>query len=321
MIIVTGAAGFIASRVVAALNEAGYRDLVLVDDFSRADKRANWQGLVHSVQLTREQLPQWLDDQWRLVQAVVHLGARTDTTERDEALFNRLNLHYSQAVWQACARHQIPLIYASSAATYGDGSLGFTDDDALLPQLNPLNAYARSKHSFDLWVQQQTERPFFWAGLKFFNVYGPNEYHKGRMASVVWHAYNQIKETGQVKLFQSHRPGVAHGAQARDFIYVADVARVIRWLLEERPTSGLYNLGSGQARTFQALAESVFAALGQTPQIEYIPMPEDLRASYQYFTEAPMTKLLGLGYPHAFTPLEAGAAEYVGQYLEAARQG
>ena len=319
MIVITGAAGFIGSFIAASLQAAGETELVLVDDFSRPDKVANYRHVQGHQRVERAALLDWLAGKEQAVRWVLHLGARTDTTEQDRALFDRLNLHYSQAIWQWCSRHGVPLIYASSAATYGDGAMGFADDDRLTPQLQALNPYGESKLAFDQWVLQQASAPPRWAGLRFFNVYGPNEYHKGRMASVVWHAYRQIQETGQLRLFRSHRPDYAHGEQRRDFIYVKDVAAVIGWLMGQPRLGGIYNLGTGEARTFNALAAAVFSALGQPQQIVYIDTPADIRASYQYFTQARMDKLRQLGFQPAFTPLEAGVADYVQGYLLAGR--
>jgi ADP-L-glycero-D-manno-heptose 6-epimerase len=315
MIIITGAAGFIGSCLVSRLNEEGFHDLVLVDDFSRPEKERNFANKKYRELVDREAFFTWVKDKEKLVQFVLHMGARTDTTEQDKTIFDHLNLRYSQRIWQLCTHHAIPLIYASSAATYGDGSLGFEDRHDLPFQLQPLNPYGESKNEFDKWALQQEEQPFFWAGLKFFNVYGPNEYHKGRMASVVWHTYRQVQETGQMRLFRSHRPDIADGQQKRDFVYVKDLCEVVWFLMQKRKGSGLYNLGTGKARSFWDLAEQVFKSLGMEPRIHFIDTPEDIRDTYQYFTEAPMQKLRNLGYHKPFTSLEAGVGEYVEKYL------
>ncbi|MFW5659582.1 MAG: ADP-glyceromanno-heptose 6-epimerase, partial [Bacteroidota bacterium] len=315
MIVLTGAAGFIGSATVAALNAAGYRALALVDDFSRKDEHANFAGKRFWELVDRNQFFNWLTHKQDRIECIIHLGARTDTTETDTALFDRLNLDYSKRVFEYATRWQIPLIYASSAATYGGGEHGFDDDHARVSQLQPLNAYGQSKQDFDTWVLAQTEQPFFWAGLKFFNVYGPNEYHKGRMASVVFHAFNQIQRTGELKLFQSHHPDYADGEQARDFIYVKDVTSAILHLMERRPHPGIFNLGSGKARTFKALGEAVFAALQQPTKIEFIPTPQDIRANYQYFTQANMKKLNLAGWEGPHYSLEDGVNDYVNNYL------
>lgn len=317
MIVVTGAAGFIPSCLIGRLNEANFNDIIAVDDFSPPAKLPNLEHKRLMARVERRDFLAWLDAHHEDVEFIFHLGARTDTTEFDRDLLTRLNLEYSKAVWLACVRYQIPLVYASSAATYGEGELGYSDEDDTLPErLKPLNPYGESKNDFDVWALAQPEKPFFWAGLKFFNVYGPNEYHKGRMASVVFHAMRQIKAGGQVKLFRSHRPEYADGEQRRDFVFVKDVCDVCLHLMLERRGSGLYNLGSGQARTFRALAEAVFHAAGQPVDIAYIDIPTDIRDKYQYFTEAPMDKLRRLtGYDKPFTSLEDGIRQYVQHYL------
>lgn len=316
MIIVTGAAGFIGSRLLAELQERGYTDLVAVDDFSRADKARNLAGVQLSHRVERKEFPAWIDANENQIQFIFHLGARTDTTEFNKAIFDELNVRSSQAIWERCAKYAIPLVYASSAATYGDGALGYGDTDDTLPfRLEPLNPYGESKNDFDKWALQQEKKPFFWAGLKFFNVYGPNEYHKGRMASVVFHAFNQIRDTGGMKLFRSHRPDYKDGEQLRDFVYVKDVCSVCIFLMEHRKHSGMYNLGSGQARTFLDLVRNVFKAMGKPEQITFIDTPADIRDKYQYFTEAEMGKLRGIGYDKPFHTLEEGVADYVKGYL------
>lgn len=316
MIIVTGAAGFIGSRLLHELQERGYADLVAVDDFSRADKARNLEGIKLAARVERKDFPAWIDANEKLIQFIFHLGARTDTTEFNKAVFDELNLHYSQRVWERCAQYAIPLVYASSAATYGGGEFGYGDTDDALPfKLKPLNPYGDSKNDFDKWALQRDAKPFFWAGLKFFNVYGPNEYHKGRMASVVFHAFRQIRDTGGMQLFRSHRPDYADGGQLRDFVYVKDVCAVCIFLMEHRKHSGIYNLGSGTARTFLSLAHNVFKAMGRPEHIAFIDTPADIRDKYQYFTEAEMGKLRGIGYAQPFHTLEEGIADYVGNYL------
>jgi len=316
MIIVTGAAGFIGSRLLVELQERGYTDLVAVDDFSRREKDRNLEGVKLSTRVDRSDFPAWIDANEKLIQFIFHLGARTDTTEFNKAVFDELNVRSSQQIWERCAKYAIPLVYASSAATYGDGELGYGDTDDSLPyKLKPLNPYGESKNEFDKWALQQEAKPFFWAGLKFFNVYGPNEYHKGRMASVVFHAFNQITASGSMKLFRSHRPDYTDGGQLRDFVYVKDVCNVCIFLMEHRKHSGIYNLGSGKARTFLDLARGVFTAMGKPEQIEFIDTPMDIRDKYQYFTEAPMGKLRGIGYDAPFHTLEEGIGDYVKGYL------
>ncbi|HRZ42004.1 MAG TPA: ADP-glyceromanno-heptose 6-epimerase [Bacteroidales bacterium] len=315
MIVVTGAAGFIGSCMVNKLNNKGFSSLVVVDDFSREDKMKNLQGKAVSAFVHRNDFFSWFDENHDQVEAVYHLGARTDTTETDTDLLNRLNLFYSQAIFMRCAGYGIPLVYASSAAVYGDGSLGYSDSHGKVPFYQPLNAYGVSKNEFDKWVMYQVQTPPFWAGVRFFNVYGPNEYHKGRMASVVLHAFRQIEHQGMVKLFRSHRPDFSDGEQLRDFVYVKDVVSVLHFLMTYRPSNGIYNLGTGKARSFNSLVQSVFNACGRTPQIEYIDTPEDIRDKYQYFTEADMDKLLKTGYSTPFHSLEEGVYDYVKTYL------
>lgn len=315
MIIITGAAGFIGSCLAGHMNRQGREDIVLVDDHSRPEKASNLSGKRFIVKMDRELFPHTLAAQADQIEAVLHIGARTDTTEQDVALLDRLNTTYSKQVWEFCTAFQIPLIYASSAATYGDGSKGYSDAPERTPGLEPLNPYGRSKQLFDEWVLQQEHTPPFWTGLKFFNVYGPNEYHKGRMASVIFHAFRQISETGQVKLFRSHKPGYADGYQLRDFIYVEDVVRVISWLMENRPASGIYNLGTGQARAFYDLAKATASAMNKELVVDWIDIPEDIRDTYQYFTEADMNKLRLAGYRDVFHSLEDGIGDYIQQYL------
>lgn len=315
MIVITGAAGFISSCLVAQLNQAGFKDLVLVDDFSRKEKENNINGKTYTELVDRNKFIAWLDDNADMVQFVVHLGARTDTTEFDKAIFDELNLNYSKDVWNLCVKHGLPLIYASSGATYGLGEFGYDDNHDVVEKLKPLNPYGDSKNDFDKWALAQKEQPYFWAGLKFFNVYGPNEYHKGRMASVIFHAYNQIEEKGSVKLFRSHNENYTDGGQLRDFVYVKDVASVIMFLMNHRKDSGIYNLGTGQARTFLDLAKGTFKALNKAEDISFIDTPADIRDKYQYFTEANMNKLKSIGYNKPFTSLEDGISDYVSNYL------
>jgi len=315
MIVVTGAAGFIGSCLVRALNDKGYYDLVLVDEFSDENKKPNYEGKRFSHKVDRKEFHDWLEENHKLVYFIFHIGARTDTTEFDKSIFDDLNVDYSKRIWTACVNHGVPLVYASSAATYGLGEKGYVDDHEVIYDLKPLNPYGESKNEFDKWALSQDEKPYFWAGLKFFNVYGPNEYHKGRMASVIFHAFNQIKSSGEVKLFRSHNPDYKDGEQLRDFIYVKDVVDVCLFLMNTKKHSGLYNLGTGQARTFLDLARATFSALERTPHISFIDTPADIRDKYQYFTEADMKKLKGIGYERPFTSLEDGVSDYVKNYL------
>jgi ADP-L-glycero-D-manno-heptose 6-epimerase len=314
-IIVTGAAGFIGSCLAGYLNSKGYAKLILVDDFSRADKLPNLNNKHFNVKIERETLFQWLSEQKPTVDFVFHIGARTDTTEFNYSIHQHLNLEYSQLIWNYCTDMNIPLIYASSAATYGNGNMGYSDDHKIIQYLQPLNPYGISKNEFDKWALQQEVSPPFWAGLKLFNVYGPNEYHKGRMASVIFHSYNQIKVTGKVKLFKSHRSDYKDGEQLRDFIYIKDILQVSFWLMENQPESGIYNLGTGIARTFIDLVNATYAGLNLPLEIEFINMPEDLRDKYQYFTEANMQKLRNAGYSNEFFTLENGIEDYVRNFL------
>ncbi len=358
-IILTGAAGFIGSAMAAHLNELGYDNMVLVDDFGTEAKRANWEAKNYAHVVERQSLEQWLQDWGNEVGYVIHLGARTDTTEFNYSIHQELNVEYSQMLWRFCTEKQVPFIYASSAATYGGGELGYDDSHELSFLLKPLNPYGVSKNEFDKWAIEQAgdERldtldedgwvrddndhtppgggaggaPPFWAGLKFFNVYGPNEYHKARMASVIWHSFNQVNATGEVMLFKSHRPDFEDGQQLRDFVYVKDVVKVIAYLFENSKNSnskfqadslkysGLYNLGTGQARSFYDLAAATFRGLDLDPNIVFIDMPEDIRDKYQYFTEANMAKLRTAGYTDAFYSLEEGVDDYVRHYLRTGR--
>jgi ADP-L-glycero-D-manno-heptose 6-epimerase len=315
MIIVTGAAGFIGSCLIQKLNELKFRYIIAVDDFSNAEKNLNLANKAIMERVDRKDLFAWLEQNNREVEFFFHIGARTDTTEFDTAIFNELNLDYSKKVWEACVNYQIPLVYASSAATYGLGENGYEDKEELISSLKPLNPYGDSKNDFDIWALNQPKKPFFFAGLKFFNVYGPNEYHKGRMASVIWHAYQQITKNGTLKLFKSHRSDFKDGEQMRDFIYVKDLIDVCIFLMEHRKNSGIYNLGTGKARSFNDLGVATFQALGLTPTIEYIDTPADIRDKYQYFTEATMQKLRSIGYDKSFTSLEDGVEDYVQNYL------
>lgn len=319
MIIVTGAAGFIGSCLIDKLNSENFNYIIAVDDFSNPAKKPNLDGKKIQEFVERELFFDWLDANYQEVEFLFHIGARTDTTEFDYAIFDHLNVAYSKKIWQKCIDYQIPLVYASSAATYGLGEFGYDDNELVIPQLKPLNPYGESKNEFDIWALSQEQKPFFWAGLKFFNVYGPNEYHKGRMASVIFHAYNQISTTDRMKLFRSHHPDFIDGGQMRDFVYVKDVVDVCLFLMHHRRNSGIYNLGSGIARTFLDLADSTFAALNREPQIDFIDTPADIRDKYQYYTQANMSKLRSIGYERPFHTLEAGIADYVRTYLKSGK--
>ena len=315
MIVITGAAGFIGYNVFKSLK--GLYDIVTVDNVPHLRGVSNLTYHDNVQHLTVEDSYLWLPFNASKIEYVIHLGARTDTTEKDEKIFQRLNLNYSKFIWNFCTENQIPLIYASSAAVYGDGTFRFSDDDDPTFEWDyfPLNPYGESKYWFDKWVvHEQVEEektPPFWVGLRFFNVYGPYEDHKGRMASVAWHFYNQIKETGGVKLFRSHKEFCEDGEQMRDFIYVRDIVNVIFWFIMGNRKSGIYNVGTGKARSYNDLAKAIFRTLGKKENIEYIDIPEDIRDSYQYWTEAEMDKLLSIGYDYPFATLEYGIEDYI----------
>lgn len=321
MILVTGGAGFIGSNLVAALAAEG-RDVVISDRLRCGDK---WKNLAKSdfrELVDPEGLDAWLARSGAGLDAIVHLGAISSTTETDADLIYEANVRLSTRLWHWCAERGVPYVYASSAATYGDGSRGFDDDVAALPSLRPLNPYGWSKHFFDRFVQHEVgaghPQPPQWVGLKFFNVYGPNEYHKGSMQSVVAQKYPQVAAGKPVTLFASAHPDYADGGQMRDFIYVADCVDVMLWLLENRGVSGLFNLGTGVARSFADLARAMAVAAGAESRIEFVPMPEALRGRYQYFTEARMERLAAAGYRRGFTSLEDGVRDYVQRYLSQA---
>lgn len=315
MIVVTGAAGFIGSYLIKKLNEENFNAIIAVDTFEDPAKNKNLEGLRMQEKVDLHEFRAWLDKQYELVEFIFHIGAITDTSEFDTQLLNQLNTQYTKDLWTRCVQYQIPFVYATSAATYGLGEFGYDDDETLIGKLKPLNPYGQSKQDFDLWALQQREKPFFWTGLKFFNVYGPHEYHKGRMASVIWHAFTQIRKTGKMKLFRSHNPQYKDGEQMRDFVYVKDVVEVCYFLMHHRKNSGIYNLGSGRARTFLDLTRAVFKALNKPESIDFIDTPIDIRDKYQYFTEAKMDKLKKSGYMKPFHTLEEGTTDYVQNYL------
>ena len=315
MIVVTGAAGFIGSCLVKKLNDEGHRNLILVDKFNRSDRARNLHNKGYITELNRDELFEWLDRFGESVTFVYHIGARTDTTEKSKEIFDELNLDYSKKLWSFCVKQNIPFMYASSAATYGMGEHGYVDSHEIVSDLKPLNPYGDSKNDFDKWLLEQDHSSIYWAGFKFFNVYGPNEFHKGRMASVIFHTFNQINKTGGMKLFRSHKEGIEDGKQMRDFIYVKDLVEVLYFFYEERRKSGIYNLGTGKARSFYDLAALTFLAMGKKPEISFIDTPIDIRDTYQYFTEADMTKLRDSGYSARFSSLEEGVADYVTNHL------
>ena len=313
--IVTGAAGFIGSCLISELRLTKDIQIIAVDDFSHPEKAPNLNGKTLANCIERNVFLSWFSVHASEVSMVYHIGARTDTTSQDIDLFNELNLDYSKSIWEICTKNNIPLIYASSAATYGLGELGYKDSHEIIPSLLPLNPYGHSKNDFDKWVLTQENHPPFWAGLKFFNVYGPNEYHKGRMASVIFHAFNQINASGSMKLFRSHREGIKDGHQSRDFIYVKDLIKVIQFLKNTQKESGIYNLGSGEANTFLDLATFTFEAMNMVPDIHFMDTPIDIRDTYQYYTCADMSKLRNAGYSDDFHSLKEGVFDYVQTYL------
>ncbi len=315
MIVVTGAAGFIGSCLVSKLNQEGFEDIVVVDDFSNPEKNKNLDNKKITARVDRNEFFNWLEENQKMVQFIFHIGARTDTTEFDTLIFDKLNTGYTKQMWKASAKYGLPIVYASSAATYGLGEFGYEDNHEIIEKLKPLNPYGDSKNEFDKWALSQREKPYFWVGLKFFNVYGPNEFHKGRMASVIFHAYNQIKATGGMKLFRSHNPDYKDGEQIRDFVYVKDVVAILMFFMHHRKDSGIYNLGTGKARTFLDLTKNTFKAMSVQENISFVDTPEDIRDKYQYFTEAKMEKLRKIGYAEEFHSLEEGIADYVKNYL------
>ena len=320
MILVTGGAGFIGSNIAAALVETGV-PVAICDRFRNGSKWRNVSKLELRDVVAPEQLAPWLDAHVGQVEAVVHMGAISSTTESDVDLIMEVNFRLSQLLWRWCAVHGKRLVYASSAATYGAGEHGFDDDGSMegLSKLRPLNAYGWSKHLFDRWVARELAndavRPPQWVGLKFFNVYGPNEYHKVGMQSVVAQKYPLAAAGEALTLFRSHRSDVPDGGQKRDFVYVRDCVDVVLWLLSRPDVNGLFNLGTGQARSFEDLARAVFSSLGRPANVTYIDMPSAIRPNYQYFTEASMQRLRDAGYSRPFTSLADGVRDYVGRYL------
>jgi len=316
MIVVTGGAGFIGSGVLWKLNAAGVEDIIVVDELGTTEK---WRNLVKRRfydYVHKDTFREWLraDRVPFPVRAIVHMGACSATTERDADYLIENNYRYSCTLADWALRRGIRCIYASSAATYGDGTQGFADDEGQIGTLCPINVYGYSKQLFDLWVLRRGAQGNL-VGIKFFNVFGPNEYHKGEMASVVFKAYHQIRQTGRLRLFKSYRPEYTDGGQRRDFVYVKDCVEVLWWLLEHPAVNGIFNLGTGHARTWNELAAAVFGAMGLSPQIDYIEMPAAIREQYQYFTQARMERLAACGCPLHFTPLEEAVADYVRQHL------
>lgn len=312
-LLVTGAAGFIGAAFVADCNRRGV-PVISIDRASYFESRTEHAGTDFGQIVDRDELFDWLEREQPALAGVVHLGACSNTMETDEEYLRRVNVEYSQKLWRYCQERKLTFVYASSAATYGDGADGYADDESRVGALQPLNLYGRSKQLFDLWVLEQERagtQPPAWSGFKFFNVYGPGERHKGKMASVVLHAYDQIQSKGGMQLFKSHKAGIADGEQKRDFISVVDVVAVLRFALEKPIRRGIYNLGTGEARSFLDLARAVFKAMGRAEKIDFVPTPEAIRDKYQYFTQATMERLRVQGYTAQFLSLESGVADYL----------
>ncbi len=316
MIVVTGAAGFIGSCLISELNKVGFKDIIAVDSFTNPVKNRNLIGkhILHKVE--RDIFFPWVRNFKKDIEYFFHLGARTDTLQTSSGQFDRLNFNYSKEVWTFCTEVRIPLTYASSAATYGDGRFGFSEDQETTGRLIPLNKYAQSKHQFDLWALHQDEKPPIWNGLKFFNVFGPNEYHKGAMASMVYQTYLQIKKTGTMKLFKSHRKDYEHGTQLRDFIYVKDVLNLCLELVNSPQNIGLLNVGTGYPINFNYLVKCVFKAINTSENITYIDMPLEIRNKYQYVTKACTTKFTNRITHSVSKHLDKPIDEYINEYLE-----
>ena len=323
-ILITGAAGFIGSCLTQYLNEQGIENLILVDKFRNAEKEKNWKNKKYKYLVDRELLLEWIDENKPKIEFVIHLGARTDITETDYNIYKELNVEYSEDIWNYCTAYEIPLIYASSAATYGNGELGYDDDDNMLGDLKPVSPYGTSKNEFDKWAVRQLNAPPFWAGLKFFNVYGPNEYHKKQRASMIYCTCRQIESNGAAKLINSPDKDVDEGEQSLDFIYVKDVVKVIWWIYSTMKNNewvtknnGIYNVGTGKARSYSDMIKAIFAALNKEPGITYTDMavPAGRINNYQHFTKASMIKLKHAGYDEPFTSLEEGVNDYVKNYL------
>lgn len=313
-VIVTGGAGFIGSCIIRELNDFGVEDIIVVDNIASTDK---WKNLVNKKYIRYYNKNNFLNELYNFkdFDYIIHMGACSATTEKDFDYLNINNVEYTKTLWNFCVENGIRFIYASSAATYGDGRFGF-DDRNEITNLIPLNGYGYSKQLFDIWVKKQTKEPLQWVGFKFFNVYGPNEYFKGSMASVIMHGYNSIKKSNNIKLFKSYKEGYGDGEQKRDFIYVKDICKVIKFMIENKEVSGLFNLGTGEARSFYDLAKATFNALSLNENIEFIDMPENIKEKYQYFTQAEMDKLRKVGYNDKFYSLEEGIKDYVQNYLE-----
>ena len=315
MILVTGAAGFIGSNIVASLNKKGYKNIILCDWVDENIKKKNIEKLIYQKLVPPEKIIEYLN-KTKNIELIIHMGANSSTTETNFRLIYNINTRFSKNLWKWCTKNQVRLIYASSAATYGNGAKGFNDSDTQI--YKPLNIYGLSKYLFDRYVIKQAKKgicPPQWVGLKFFNVYGPNEYHKGNMQSVVKHAFDQYNKFGKVKLFKSYNNKYMDGQQTRDFIYVDDCVSLINWLVKNRNISGIYNCGTSIERTFEELVKAMFNAINISPKIEYIDMPKNLRKQYQYYTKANMEKIRKKGYNIKFSSLEEGVNKYIKNYL------
>ena len=312
-ILITGAAGFIGTRFVESCRQKDY-DVISVDEPAYFKDRSEHKNIDFGKIIDREKLFSWLKKEKPKLSAIVHLGACTDTTEFDVEYLNRVNLRYSQDMWKWASENKIPLVYASSAATYGEGELGYDDSEELIPKLKPLNPYGQSKQDVDLWVLEQERKGFkppSWSSFKFFNVYGFGERHKKDMSSVVLKAFDQIRQKSVSRLFKSYREGIGHGEQRRDFVFVGDVVNVLHFALEKPISRGIFNLGTGCARSFLDLVRAVFKELDKKENIEWIDMPEAIKDKYQYFTQAEMGRLRKAGYKKPFTSLEDGIHQYI----------
>jgi len=315
MILITGAAGFIGSALLWYLNENGINDIILSDKLHSNDKWFNIRKRKYYDWIDRDELFQWLENTNIKIETVIHMGACSATTEHNGDFLMKNNYEYSKKLWEYCAKKNINYIYASSAATYGGGEKGYSDDIKDIDKLLPLNKYGYSKYIFDIWALKQENKPKQWIGLKFFNVYGPQEYHKGRMASMVYHSYNQAFQSNEIKLFKSDKPEYKDGYQLRDFIYIKDVVKIIKFFIDNEDKSGIYNVGTGNAGSFYDLAFFTMSAMDKTPNIKFIEMPQDLKGKYQYFTQAEMDKLKNAGYSENFYSLKDGVYDYVKNYL------
>lgn len=317
MIVVTGAYGFIGSCLVTALNQRGLgRQIIVVDDFYKDRKEANLGKKIVREWIHRDIFLPWFEKMGKHVDVVFHMGARTDTALQDKDVFDRLNEEYTQSLWRICAENDVQFIYASSAAVYGDGALGFSDEESLTPHLKPLNPYGQSKRNIDEWILEQESAPSKWAGFRFFNVFGPNEYHKGRMASVFYHFYRQIQKEGCVHLFKSHRKDYEDGQQLRDFIYIKDVINALFHAMDFKVKQGVYNLGRGEAHSFNDVVDVLFEVCGVAKDVRYIDIPTDIREAYQYHTQADMEKFKSQGWKGVGQSLEDDIRDYVTNYLQ-----